>query len=153
MKVAAQACLAFLVAGALCGVAGAVGRPGGERAPHRMGFVTPMLLGGLRLRGFGRPPPPRSGAAAACMMFPDHCGDFKEGDKVKVTAEGVVLFHVQPKEHPDGFKVPKGAEGVVAKLATEDKQGRPVSTNRPLIVKFENPKFQAHFEANELEKA
>jgi len=142
------------VAGALCGVVDAAGRPGGERATPRVGFVTPVhARGAVVLRGMSRNPPERSGAMGACMMFPDHAGDFKEGDKVKVVTDDVVLFHVQPKDHPDGYTVPKGSEGIVNKVATEDRQGRAVSANRPLIVKFENPKFMAHFEACELEKA
>mmetsp|Transcript_41140 Transcript_41140/g.102916 ORF Transcript_41140/g.102916 Transcript_41140/m.102916 type:complete len:154 (-) Transcript_41140:62-523(-) len=152
MKAAAQ-CVAFLVAGALCGVVGAAGRPGCGRGSHSVGFVTPMLgAGALALRGASRTPPARSGAVGACMMFPDHAGDFKAGDKVRVVSDDVVFFHVKPAEFPDGYTVPKGAEGVVFKVATEDRQGRAVSANRPLIIKFEDPKFQAHFEACELEK-
>lgn len=45
------------------------------------------------------------------MMMPDHIGDFKVGDKVKIKEGNVVFWHVKPKDYPDGFTCPKGMEG------------------------------------------
>jgi hypothetical protein len=85
------------------------------------------------------------------MVVSDLIGDFSVGDRVKVAQESIVLFTV--KDYPDGYPVPKGAEGQILKVITADpKSGKPVSPNRPLLVKFDNPKFQAHFEARELER-
>ena len=94
----------------------------------------------------------RSGSLGASMVLSDLISDFNVGDRVRVAQSSIVLFTV--KDHPDGYSVPKGAEGQIVKVITKDlKSGKPVSPNRPLLVKFENPKFQAHFEARELEKA
>ncbi len=86
------------------------------------------------------------------MVVSELIGDFNVGDRVRVIQNSITLFTV--KDHPDGYQVPKGAEGEIVKVITVDvKSGKPVSPNRPLLVKFNNPKFQAHFEARELEKA
>jgi hypothetical protein len=86
------------------------------------------------------------------MVVSELIGDFSVGDRVRVTQNSITLFTV--KDHPDGYQVPKGTEGEIVKVITIDvKSGKPVSPNRPLLVKFNNPKFQAHFEARELEKA
>ena len=85
------------------------------------------------------------------MVVSELIGDFNVGDRVKVAKSSITLFTV--KDYPNGYLVPKGAEGQIIKVITMDiKSGKPVSPNRPLLVKFENPKFQAHFEARELER-
>jgi Ferredoxin thioredoxin reductase variable alpha chain len=69
------------------------------------------------------------------------------GDRVRIT-ESVVVYHI-----PGGKGQPveiKGYEGSIAKIVTEW-QGRPVSANFPLLVKFENPKFRAHLQEHEVE--
>lgn len=81
----------------------------------------------------------------------DNAGDFKAGDRVRVSHDSITLFVL--KDYPDGYSVPKGLEGEVIKVITVDpKSGKLVSPNRPILVKFESPKFQAHFESRELDK-
>ena len=70
----------------------------------------------------------------------------KVGDRVRVKESIVVYHHPQSKQQP--FDV-KGMEGEVTKIITEW-QGRPVSANFPVMVKFEK-KFKAHFVEEELE--
>ena len=72
------------------------------------------------------------------------------GDKVKVTAEGVMMKHL-PK-YKAGLDV-HGLEGEVMDLVFFSKDGVEVSTNRPVLVSFQDPKFRAHFEFEEIEKA
>ena len=87
------------------------------------------------------------------MSMPDQVGDFKAGDKVAVVAKDVVMFHVKPKDYPDGYTIPEGSQGTIKSIANVDpKSGKEVSPNRPLLVTFDDPKFMAHFEARELKK-
>ncbi|MGB0563002.1 MAG: ferredoxin-thioredoxin reductase variable chain [Spirulinaceae cyanobacterium] len=68
------------------------------------------------------------------------------GDRIRVT-ESVVVYH-----HPEHRKQPfdiKGLEGEVAAIVTAW-QGRPVSANFPLMVKF-SKKFRAHLREEECE--
>ena len=88
------------------------------------------------------------------MCLSELIGDFQVGDKVKVKDGSIRLWNVAPKENPDGYLVPKGKLGEIIKLVTKDaKTGKPVSPNRPILVKFQDPQFTAHFEQRELEKA
>ena len=68
------------------------------------------------------------------------------GDRVRVS-ESVIVYH-HPKNKNQPFDV-VGQEGEVTAIVTEW-QGRPVSANLPVVVKFEK-KFQAHFREDELE--
>ena len=68
------------------------------------------------------------------------------GDRVRVSESVIVYHHPQNKNQP--FDV-VGQEGEVTAIVTEW-QGRPVSANLPVVVKFEK-KFQAHFREDELE--
>ena len=68
------------------------------------------------------------------------------GDRVRVK-ESVIVYH-SPKSRNQAFDV-KGLEGEVVGLASEW-QGKPISANLPLQVKFEK-KFKAHFREDELE--
>lgn len=69
------------------------------------------------------------------------------GDRVRVT-ESVKLYHIPThKGKPTEIQ---GLEGTVLKIVTEW-QGRPVSANFPVLVKFEDPKFRAHLQEHELE--
>ena len=70
------------------------------------------------------------------------------GDRVKVVAEGVVMKHL-PK-FKEGFCA-SGLEGEIKSLIFKSKEGIEVSVNRPVLVAFEEPKFSAHFEFDELE--
>ncbi|ERN42975.1 ferredoxin thioredoxin reductase variable alpha chain [Rubidibacter lacunae KORDI 51-2] len=68
------------------------------------------------------------------------------GDRVRVAESVIVYHHPQHKKQP--FDI-KGLEGEVQAIVTEW-QGRPVSANMPVLVKFE-PRFSVHMRADELE--
>jgi len=70
----------------------------------------------------------------------------KVGSRVRVK-ESVIVYH-HPEHRGQPFDL-KGLEGEVFAIVTEW-QGRPVSANFPLQVKFDK-KFKAHFRENELE--
>jgi hypothetical protein len=70
----------------------------------------------------------------------------KVGDRVRVK-DSVIVYH-HPEHKGQGFDL-KGEEGEVAGIATEW-QGRPVSANLPILVKF-SKKFKAHLRETELE--
>lgn len=70
----------------------------------------------------------------------------KVGDRVRVIESVVVYHHPEHKKQP--FDI-KGLEGEVIEVITEW-QGRPVSANLPILVKFEK-KFKAHFREDEVE--
>jgi Ferredoxin thioredoxin reductase variable alpha chain len=70
----------------------------------------------------------------------------KVGDRVRVK-DSVVVYH-HPEHRSQAFDL-KGTEGEVAGFATEW-QGRPVSANLPILVKF-SKKFKAHLRDHELE--
>jgi hypothetical protein len=76
-------------------------------------------------------------------------GDFKVGDRVRVT-QSVIMYHTpMSKGQPHDVR---GLEGVVTKFVDEY-QGVPISATRPIQVMLEgSKKFIAHFEASELEK-
>lgn len=116
-------------------------------APRGCGFVGSLSV---PLAGLA----PRRQGAALRMSMGNLAGDFQPGDKVAVKSKAVlIMYHVKPKEYPDGYTVPQGLKGTVKSLANiEPKSGKEVSPNRPVLVTFEDPKFMAHFEAKELEK-
>ena len=68
------------------------------------------------------------------------------GDRVRVKTAVVVYHH--PEHKGESFNI-KNSEGEVMKIATQW-QGRPVSANLPILVKFSR-KFKAHLRENELE--
>ena len=70
----------------------------------------------------------------------------KVGDRVRVK-ESIIVYH-NPEHRSKPFDL-KGTEGEVLKIVTEW-QGRPVSANLPILVKF-NKKFKAHLRESELE--
>jgi hypothetical protein len=71
----------------------------------------------------------------------------KVGDRVRII-ESVKVYHIPAhKGKPTEIR---GYEGVIDKVITEW-QGRPVSANFPLLVKFDEPKFRAHLQENEVE--
>ncbi|MBD3883364.1 ferredoxin-thioredoxin reductase variable chain [Phormidium tenue FACHB-886] len=70
----------------------------------------------------------------------------KAGDRVRVK-ESVLIYH-HPTHRNQAFDI-QGLEGEVEKLVNEH-QGRPISANFPILVKFEG-KFKAHLRENELE--
>ncbi len=70
----------------------------------------------------------------------------KVGDRVRVK-ESVIVYNYPPsKKQP--FDI-KGLEGDIIDILT-DWQGRPISPNLPVLVKFDK-KFRAHFRQDELE--
>lgn len=68
------------------------------------------------------------------------------GARVRVK-ESVVVYH-HPEHRNQAFDL-KGQEGEVIAIVKEW-QGRPVSANFPVVVKFSN-KFRAHLQEAELE--
>jgi hypothetical protein len=70
----------------------------------------------------------------------------KPGDRVRVN-KSVIVYHY-PQERQKPFDI-KGMEGEVEKVM-QDWQGRPISPNLPVVVKFEK-KFKAHLREDELE--
>lgn len=70
----------------------------------------------------------------------------KVGDRVRIK-ESVVVYH-HPEHRSQPFDL-KGSEGDVEAIVTQW-QGRPVSANLPILVKF-SKKFKAHLRENELE--
>jgi hypothetical protein len=71
---------------------------------------------------------------------------FPIGSRVRV-AESVIVYH-HPQHRNEPFDL-KGQEGEVIEIVQEW-QGRPVSANLPVLVKFDS-KLKAHFQASELE--
>lgn len=69
-----------------------------------------------------------------------------KGDRIRVTKSVIVYHH--PKERQKPFDI-KGMEGEVINII-KDWQGRPISPNLPILVKFEK-KFKAHLREDELE--
>jgi Ferredoxin thioredoxin reductase variable alpha chain len=70
----------------------------------------------------------------------------KVGDRVRVK-ESVVVYH-HPSARNQAFDL-KGLEGEVVSMASEW-QGKPISANFPLLVKFEG-RFKAHLRDTEVE--
>ncbi|NES99039.1 MAG: ferredoxin--nitrite reductase [Sphaerospermopsis sp. SIO1G2] len=70
----------------------------------------------------------------------------KIGDRVRVK-ESVVVYH-HPENRGKAFDI-KGTEGEVFAIVTQW-EGRPVSANFPILVKF-SKKFKAHLRETELE--
>ena len=68
------------------------------------------------------------------------------GDRVRVKSSVVVYHH--PEQRQKAFEI-KGLEGEIDKIMT-DWQGRKISPNLPILVKFPN-RFKAHLKASELE--
>lgn len=59
------------------------------------------------------------------------------------------MYHY-PKQKGNPFDV-KGLEGEITKNILEA-DGADLSATKPLVVRFQNPKFMAHFEESELEE-
>lgn len=73
------------------------------------------------------------------------------GDRIRVK-ESVIFYH-HPLHKNEAFDA-KGLEGEITKVLS-DYQGRPISPNFPIQVKFEiegvKRPFKAHFQSNEIE--
>jgi hypothetical protein len=70
----------------------------------------------------------------------------KVGDRVRVQNSVVIYHHPEHRNQPFDMQ---GQEGEVVGIMKEW-QGRPVSANLPVLVKFMN-KLKAHFQEVELE--
>jgi hypothetical protein len=70
----------------------------------------------------------------------------KVGDRVRVKESITVYHHPQHRKEPFDLK---GMEGEITAIVQEW-QGRPVSANLPIQVKFDK-KFRSHFRENEVE--
>ncbi|NJL91238.1 MAG: ferredoxin--nitrite reductase [Coleofasciculaceae cyanobacterium SM2_1_6] len=70
----------------------------------------------------------------------------KVGDRIRVT-QSVIIYH-HPAHKGEGFDL-KGQEGEIIAVVTEW-QGRPVSANFPIHVKFPE-RLKAHLREDELE--
>ncbi|MFB2937709.1 ferredoxin-thioredoxin reductase variable chain [Aerosakkonemataceae cyanobacterium BLCC-F154] len=70
----------------------------------------------------------------------------KIGDRIRVKQSVIVYHHPEHRGQP--FDI-KGLEGEIVAIIHEW-QGRPVSANLPVQVKF-SKKFKAHFRDNEVE--
>jgi len=70
----------------------------------------------------------------------------KIGDRIRVKQSVIVYHHPQHRGQPFDTK---GLEGEIIAIIHEW-QGRPVSANLPVQVKFDK-KFKAHFRENEVE--
>ncbi len=70
----------------------------------------------------------------------------KNGERVRVIKSVIVYHYPQQRQKP--FDI-KDMEGEVENILT-DWQGRPISPNLPIVVKFEK-KFKAHLKEDELE--
>ena len=70
----------------------------------------------------------------------------KPGDRVRVI-QSVIVYHY-PKNKKEPYDI-KGMEGTIQEIVTEW-QGRPISANLPVKVKFEK-KFTAHLREDEVE--
>ena len=70
----------------------------------------------------------------------------KIGDRVRV-AQSVIVYH-HPEHKKESLDI-KGMEGEIVAVIT-NWEGRPVSANLPIFVKFDK-KFKAHFREDELE--
>ncbi|MBV6622032.1 MAG: ferredoxin-thioredoxin reductase variable chain [Rivularia sp. (in: Bacteria)] len=73
--------------------------------------------------------------------------DMKVGDRVRVV-KSVIIYH-HPEHRGEAFDI-KDLEGEVFNIATEW-QGRPVSANLPIQVKF-SKRFKAHLRTTEIEQ-
>ncbi|TVQ62813.1 MAG: ferredoxin--nitrite reductase [Spirulina sp. DLM2.Bin59] len=68
------------------------------------------------------------------------------GDRIRVKTSVVVYHH--PEHKKTAFDI-QGLEGEILAFVTEW-QGRPVSANFPILVKFDK-KFRAHLREDEIE--
>ena len=127
-----------------------------------VGFVSQGALGsGMPLRARGISAAMKGGRAATCaaplglaMMFnAQPAGDFAVGDQVRLTSD-VMVWHVKPKDFPDGFVIKKEWVGEVSKVLTKNPE---ITPNRPLVVVYKQPeappKFVFHVDKDEIEKA
>lgn len=70
----------------------------------------------------------------------------KIGDRIRVK-ESVVVYH-HPEHRNQPFDI-KGTEGEISAIVTQW-EGRPVSANFPILVKFDK-RFKTHLREDELE--
>jgi hypothetical protein len=73
---------------------------------------------------------------------------FSAGDAVRVAGKPLLLYHLASARN-EPFDV-QGMEGTVFNVIDEV-AGSPISATKPVVVKFVDPKFMAHFDDDELE--
>lgn len=73
----------------------------------------------------------------------------KVGDRIRVK-ESVVVYH-----HPNHRNQPFELQGMTGEIIdiVREWQGRPISANFPVVVKFDDSRFRAHLKDVELELA
>lgn len=125
-----------------------------------MGFVSQGALGSgpsLRARlssaaSGGRAATCAAPLGLAMMNICELSGDYAVGDKVRLTGDAKV-FHVKPKDFPDGFVIKKEWVGEVTKVLTTNPE---ITPNRPILVTWKQPeappKFVYHVDKDEIER-
>lgn len=73
----------------------------------------------------------------------------KVGDRIRVK-ESVVVYH-NPKHRNEAFDL-QGMTGEIVDIVREW-QGKPISANFPIVVKFDETRFRAHLREAEVELA
>lgn len=71
----------------------------------------------------------------------------KVGDRVRVK-ESVVVYH-NPQHRNQPFDL-QGMLGEIVDIVRE-RQGKPISANFPIVIKFDDTRFRAHLREAELE--
>ncbi|NJO80622.1 MAG: ferredoxin--nitrite reductase [Cyanobacteria bacterium RM1_2_2] len=71
----------------------------------------------------------------------------KVGDRVRVK-ESVIVYH-----HPNHRNQPFDLQGMSGEIVdiVREYQGKPISANFPVVIKFDDSRFRAHLRENELE--
>jgi hypothetical protein len=87
------------------------------------------------------------------MRICDLSGDFKVGDKVKLQKD-LKVYHVKPKDFPDGFTIKKEWVGEVQDILTKNPE---ITPDKPILVVYKQPeappKFVVHTDSGEIQKA
>ncbi len=118
--------------------------PTHHRDCHHMAFVshTPLPRATAKCRTETSPRRRRTMSTAVSTTM-----ELPIGTKVRVKAK-IEMFHY-PNHRNEAFDV-SGLEGVVSTYLI-DKWGKASTATKPYQVKFEDPKFMAHFDEDELE--
>ncbi|NJK39789.1 MAG: ferredoxin--nitrite reductase [Oscillatoriales cyanobacterium RM1_1_9] len=72
----------------------------------------------------------------------------KVGDRVRVTSSVIIYIHPEHRNQPFDLE---GSEGEIVDILT-DWNGRPISPNLPVVVKFAS-KLKVHLKESEIEMA
>lgn len=71
------------------------------------------------------------------------------GDRIRVK-ESVTVYH-----HPSHRNQPFDLQGMTGEIVdiVREWQGRPISANFPVVIKFDDSRFRAHLKETEIEPA